>query len=50
MPLNENGFRQDYPICATRGLARSPGAILQSTFHDIDEQAAQLIGHDQHYH
>lgn len=49
MSLIGNDFSDGYPICASRGLAPSPGIILQSRFDDIDEQAAQLVGHDQSY-
>ena len=49
MSLRDNDFLGDYPVCAVRPLIPNPGTISQSTFDDIDEQAAQLVGHDQRY-
>lgn len=43
MSLLNKDISIDYPICAANG------AISQSTFDDIDQQAAQLLGHDQNY-
>jgi AraC family ethanolamine operon transcriptional activator len=43
MSLNHNGFSGGYPICAESPLIQRGG------FRDIDEQAAQLAGHDQIY-
>ena len=49
MSLTDKDFLGNYPDCAARPLVPSPGAIFQSSFEDIDEQAAQLVGHDQRY-
>ena len=49
MSLNNKDISGDYPICEGRGLMSVQGAIRQSAFDDIDEQAAQLVGHDQCY-
>jgi AraC family transcriptional regulator, ethanolamine operon transcriptional activator len=43
MSLNGLDITGPYPVCA------SPGAIFQASFDDIDEQAAQLVGHEQSY-